>query len=728
LARAAKQLARKGRVSRRAWREADPKAWVKGVNWDRILRLAFWSPPVRIVLFSAVFLGAYSISWRLPIISVQANFELVSQVLAEVARSDIRNVSRPDFAYALASEIVRVAAGVAIAFLICHIGLILALLVAARYRVGKANTAQDFQARFDEMSGALSNDFLLGDAWTAYAKTFVREQRQNEVRRFATVRPQAYFNASVARDHMFGLRLMPSIPGYFVGLGLLLTFVGLVIALSKAAHGTGTSADDMTASLRELLNAATFKFATSIAGLFSSLVLAFLFRSYAILIERGFERFCRALEPRLIYMTSQDLALRTHGAILEQKALLQEMTTAQYIQRLGAALGNAVGAAVGDAIAPIATHMDTDRKKGLEDLVQQFMETLRGSAGQEMTTLADVLKATTETLKNLRQDLADSGDQFAARTGEASAAFADLIKRAGGDLGRSTEGGRAAIEETMKALARAGEDMRRQLEENANRASATATAALDGALNEMLGNLSTQMQAFQAALTGFQTSLTEGAQSSVGAAKGVLDGTTKAADDAARSVRESFAGLLEALRKDTERVSTSLTSAEQTFSRIAGAAKDTVNQSNAAASAFGRVAENVERSSRPLLESAGRIEGAVARMGGAMTEASASVTASHAQARDLAKALADTVPRLEGTWRSYADRFEGADQALAAAIQTLSDETEQYKRRLRDFVGEVDHDFAKSVKSLDGLATTLAEGAEDLSENLQALIDRLDTK
>ena len=77
---------------------------------------------------------------------------------------------------------------------------------------------------------------------------------------------------------------------------------------------------------------------------------------------------------------------------------------------------------------------------------------------------------------------------------------------------------------------------------------------------------------------------------------------------------------------------------------------------------------------------------------------------------------------------AYAEHFNGADGSLAAAIKTLSDETEQYKRRLRDFVGEIDKDFAKSVKSLEGIATTLTEGAEDLSENLEALIGRLDKK
>jgi ABC-type transporter Mla subunit MlaD len=682
--------------------------------------LAFWSPPVRIVLFSGVFFWAYSVSWHLPIISAQSNPTLVSQVLAEVAQSDIHDVARPDFAYALACEIVRVAAGVSVAFLICHVGFTLALLNAARVRL--ARIGKEFTARFDDVSATLSGDFLIGDAWSAYAKTFVADRQQNALRHFATVRPQAYFNASVARDHMFGLRLMPSIPGYFVGLGLLLTFVGLVIALSKAAHGSGTSADDMTASLRELLNAATFKFATSIAGLFSSLVLAFLFRSYAILIERGFERFCRRLEPLLVYRSSLDVASKSHAAILEQTALLQEMTTAQYMQRLGAAVGNEVE----KKLAPYTSGANEDRKKGLEDLVRQFMETLRGAAGEEMTTLAEVLKTTTETLKNLRQDLADSGEKFAQRLDVASAAFAELIRKAAGDLGRVTDGGRDAIQEAMEALVRASEDMRKQMERNAGNAGAAATAALEAAMKEVLVNLSGQMEAFKAALTEFQLSLARSGKKSADDANDVVNGTKRAADDMANAVRESFTDLLRALRGDTERVSVALTSAEQTFARVAGAAKETVDQSNAAAMAFGRVAESVEKSSRPLVESAGRIEGAVERLSGAVGQASASVEASQASARELANRLGETLGRLEAVWRGYSERFEGVDAALAASVRALTEQTEQYQSRLREFVAQIDSDLGKSVTKLEAVATNLSQGVDDLSDHLETLIKRLE--
>jgi hypothetical protein len=139
----------------------------------------------------------------------------------------------------------------------------------------------------------LARNALVGHGWRQFSAAVIRED--NVVR--YTVRPQTYINLADARGELFGLKMMSSIPGYFVGLGLLLTFIGLVLALNRAAGSTAAgSAEAMTSSLNELLAAATFKFSTSIAGLDASLGLALTFRTYQIWIEGAFEGLARSIE------------------------------------------------------------------------------------------------------------------------------------------------------------------------------------------------------------------------------------------------------------------------------------------------------------------------------------------------------------------------------------------------------------------------------------------------
>jgi hypothetical protein len=186
----------------------------------------FWSPLVRAPIVIACFLLGYAFSRHLPVIAQQSNPTLVLQVLSEVARSNIEDVSRPEFAYALSSEIVSAAVGLAFAYLVAYVLVIKLLLFVARRQISAQKTMQNFETNFSTLSEFLSKDPLLGDAWTAFGRTCVRENINDKDHYFATSRPQVFFNAGLAREHLFGLKLMPNIPGYFVGLGLLLTFIG----------------------------------------------------------------------------------------------------------------------------------------------------------------------------------------------------------------------------------------------------------------------------------------------------------------------------------------------------------------------------------------------------------------------------------------------------------------------------------------------------------------------
>ena len=70
----------------------------------------------------------------------------------------------------------------------------------------------------------------------------------------------------------------------------------------------------MQSALQGLLHAATFKFSTSIAGLAVSIILAFVFRLYAIRIEASLSDFCEALESKLNYLSPNRYRLRSATA------------------------------------------------------------------------------------------------------------------------------------------------------------------------------------------------------------------------------------------------------------------------------------------------------------------------------------------------------------------------------------------------------------------------------
>lgn len=178
----------------------------------------------------------------------------------------------------------------------------------------KAPTSEALAANLDDFAAQIPAVHApLGHAWEEFAETLIRPDPNRPadggvVRN--TVRPAAYFNLQATVEAGFHLPFWQALPNYFVGFGLLCTFLGLVSGLHFAAAGVA-SADAALAreSLRDLLDAATFKFLTSIAGVLASLSLSVFVRTQVQSLQSVLDRFCSALEKRMSFVTPEWLAL-----------------------------------------------------------------------------------------------------------------------------------------------------------------------------------------------------------------------------------------------------------------------------------------------------------------------------------------------------------------------------------------------------------------------------------
>ena len=120
--------------------------------------------------------------------------------------------------------------------------------------------------------GALLRDNgIFVSAWSEYQAQAIQSGRL----------PSAPFSHFVASEPEGRARagFMQSLPGYFTSLGLIFTFVGLVVALYFAAKGFRSSnIDDARAAIIQLLNTASFKFLTSVAALIGATAISLFLR------------------------------------------------------------------------------------------------------------------------------------------------------------------------------------------------------------------------------------------------------------------------------------------------------------------------------------------------------------------------------------------------------------------------------------------------------------------
>ena len=163
---------------------------------------------------------------------------------------------------------------------------LLAELGGVTARINAANDATEFAARYEAVSQELGGNPILGARWQEYQQSLLIPE-QGLIR--ATARSDDWFDLGLFRAPgvRIDLRYHAALPSLLVGAGLLFTFFGLAVALGSAGGIVAANAtqDTRNAALRGLLNAASFKFVTSIAGLFLSIGYA-LFRKYWLKPQR----------------------------------------------------------------------------------------------------------------------------------------------------------------------------------------------------------------------------------------------------------------------------------------------------------------------------------------------------------------------------------------------------------------------------------------------------------
>jgi len=286
------------------------------------------------------------------------------------------------------------AAAILLAILTAWGAAALARLHMLRRRLRGFGTGRAFKAQYREVDAALSNS-LLGRAWAEYRECL----RMGEDSVLYLRRPEEYFGPHAISGMSFPARFFAAVHGYFVGIGLLLTFIGLVAALKFASSGvSSTNITVAKEALSALLSAASFKFMTSIAGLGCSLVLSVAARIMTYLIEGAIGGVAGDLDRSMDPIVAERLAYDQLSLNRAQLAELEKIGT-----RLDANASHAEKRASGGA----------SDQETLKQVLASFLAEMRGSAGSEMKQLAAKLSDVGGAIGRMQTHIGASGQQFA---------------------------------------------------------------------------------------------------------------------------------------------------------------------------------------------------------------------------------------------------------------------------------------------------------------------------
>jgi hypothetical protein len=701
------------------------------IFWDRFARFfAFW-------LIVAAIAGAVFAAWSpLPA-------RTLAGIVAEGFRGDLARISTESFAFAAAEALASFAFGLLAAFGVLH-------ALAASVSIGRARAfIQGYPSQF-----AFANDIsavrkrmeahpLLGQAWKRFYGSVIAEGKPIR----STQRPQSFFTYPMLREQLIGLKIMPSVPNYFVGAGLLLTFIGLVIALYKAAEGTqaaqlaaaGSGAAAMQSALRDLLHAATFKFSTSIAGLSASIVLAFAFRLYAIRIEASLCDFCEALDSKLQYVSAHAISVEMRDSLAGQLSELKEINSEAFFARLGKDAAPAFDAALASALSPLTQEirvavdrLGQNSQEGVQDLLKKFSETLKSGAGAELRELAGSLQAVLKAMEGVRSDMAHSGEAFAAKLGEAAQNLNDALAAAGDNIGKQSEASRQTLDAMASSMQAVFDQAQMHVNANLSSAAESASLKLAEAMDRVGTKLETQAGGLQESLGGFKESSAGyfaeiGRQMSEAQERGAR-AVAEASIRTAAALEEGLAAAVKSIRREVEELAGVLRTSSNALGAQAEAIDKTVLRTRMTANAFEKCAATVNASIDPVTRSNEKMAEIAHAVGDAFQKASASLDEGQKATRSLSLAIASQIERLTKLWENYEGRFSKVDEDLQRAFEKLAQETTKQSQLLAEQTTRIDKGLAGAVDKLAGPVQGIGDGAQEISEaigDLKKLFDKM---
>ncbi|RNJ61807.1 MAG: hypothetical protein EDM03_09740 [Porphyrobacter sp. IPPAS B-1204] len=552
-------------------------------------------------------------------------------------------------------------------------------------RLGFARRFHDIDAQMMDASHAEA--MPLRRTWEEYRETIVdpsADVLQN------SARPEHFF-VSLGDRHR-GLNWFANI---FIAVGLLITFLGIIAALSTLDFSGGV--DVMQERLNELMKVAGAKFWASVGGIVASIVLRSYDYRFGKRIDDGLSMLCDKLEHGMAYLPPQRIASDQLEQLKEQTPALRTFS-----EQLAAALDGALE----KQMAPMITHLGSIQQ-GIDKISggggEAVRDAIASSAGAEMAGLANAIGAMTASMATM-------SDRLEKQTGEADRQIEEAVRR----FSQASEEMRTAFGELNRNFGVVADRMREENEQ----ASALARQRMD----ELLSSLGSTLDDMKAGLAAAATQLGEA--------------SSNAANDAARigqeAMERSFAEFVErfngagaplvtSMKDAGSAISVSadrLSSAQTAIGDHARAIEQVAARSNDLATAFGTVANDVEAAAGPVRQSAVSIAEAVKSVEAVVTKNAQSSESAREEMRQLAVSLNQTAAAASSAWSEYRARFEEVDRSLGAALEKITDAAGSHATNLNERVGQVDRALGEGVAQLAGALeplTNLRDTVEELA-------------
>lgn len=576
---------------------------------------------------------------------------------------------------------------------------------AARSNLKRIETLPDGIADLQNFESAITskNDFLK-ENWLQFRKTLARRGRQDCM----TTLPSVFISLGKLGLEA-PLRRLGKWSGLFVGIGLCVTFLGLVAALSAATgainaatSGGGNSTEAMQQALKDLLHAASFKFYTSIFGLFASLVVSYVEKLFRRKFDEKIGLLCYEIERLLPVVTSEQLLADQVEEAKQTTAQLKQFNS-EMSEGL-VSLSGAMDTALRENITPIPQQLG----QRFQETVDELTKSLGGALQKNIEPLRDGIDRVGQNLGVMERTIGENIGEMQERT---LATLAEKLgsvvnDQAGNELNGlaqtleqltiSLSGVASSLEQGGGSFAETLESAVRELQ--AGIAGLTdATENISKSVNEDMGKAQQALQERMALLTDELSSRGQAAAVHLTEATSTVLGT----------MQGSVAGVGE----QVQHLTVSLEQASHALSSHRQAISDAALQTRDAAQTIVQASQSLGGATSPMQASVKSMDDSMKKL----LEGASTLSGSVRQAEVAIKTASESLERI---WEQHVSRFQNVDENLAQILRRIMQDLDSNSTKMSDYINNIDDQLGKAV----GL---FGENIQELNDVFEEYLPRL---
>ena len=452
--------------------------------------------------------------------------------------------------------------------------------------------------------------------------------------------------------------LFESMPNLLVGIGLLLTFFFLSLALSEATVALTSNAQDsakITEATGNLLSTAGAKFTTSLFGLLASIVWTVFSKKVMANLARSCDGIAEIIE-RTVHVSGAEMA--TYGQLqslakLENDSKIQAETLTELLEesreqtgslkRFETDLAVTIGNAVTRAFAPQMEDMTSKLVSAIDNLSKNLGSMNQDALQTMMKDFATMIKeSTSDEMKSFKDSLSKLSD----RLNTASITLAEGTEKTGDSLDKAAQ----SLSDSVGKGAQSLTDAAALLD--------AAMINVKASINDLDATISTASDLGKAGSRQFEISLVQ----------------TDAVIQKMQLAKESWSEAISVLGKTAGTLSNAVDSLEE----LTAEQREVVDAvKNAAPNAVETV-------------------------------------------KQISILLEQTALRTEESMQEACDAIERTGQTLGETVSSITEGVEDYSAQLAELHQSLDTQVSKAVTSIGGAIVSLEEAVEELGEILEA--------